>query len=160
MAAAAPAVKAARLELIMTSKSPFKPRTICVASARLEHGDVEVTNEAPERLLLHADEQLHVQVRYAYEEDSRDREEFHVRLRSRLANQGPMEQARDAADHRIGHDAEWGVIEQEFEALPPGDHDLVLDVSASYGVRKWRGQGEERLKQSEFAITIPVTVEP
>ncbi len=144
---------------LKSTASDLQPLRMCIAAVRLEDGEVRLINEAPAEVRLLPEQPLHVQVRYSFREASKKREEFHVTLRSRLADQGPREQHRDAADKRLVNDSEWGVVEQEFDGLEPGEHDLVLDVCASYGVRAWRGPGEERRQETEFAITIPVHVD-
>ncbi len=144
----------------------FMPRSqrltaesVVVAQAIIEGGHIRVDDRLPETIQLRHGQDLHLDFLYRFEEADGDREEFRVRMRSRLGDFEAPEVERQLRDRPLIPDEEWGRIRQAYEAPPVGTHRLTVDFEADYGSRPWSGKGGETVERSETSHEVTVIVE-
>lgn len=136
------------------------PARVIVARVRIVDGNPVIERHAPKRLVIEPGRALVVLLHFQIRESSRDREQFHVLLTSRLDDEEAPEVGRDVRDRRLLDDAQWGYLEQRYAPPAAGEHRLVATAYASYGVEPWGGKGTPHGDHERLVVKIPITVRP
>lgn len=134
-----------------------EPVNVVVARSEVMGGQVRMRLDAPAMVQGKAGETLLVKHVYRLQEDSPEREEYRILLRSRLGGTEHAPSLARFGDNYAMPDDYSGFLVHEYK-LARGEHVLEFDVGVEYTVGSWKSTEVEAYDQRAAKGQVRVVV--
>lgn len=133
------------------------PYVLTIAEVNVD-GNVVVTSHLPADITLVTGQELHLNVRYTFREQTLERESYRFRLTSQVGDQQPPDREETWHDRPLMRDHLQGFIGHRYKFDNRGTYEGSAQVLAQYLTGKWGSSDQKVAHEATDSGLIRVTV--